>query len=362
MAFHFACFGGGTPYLDDYARRKFKDPKPIAPYSFLSALPKRLLSHPNGGALAVVGHIDRAWSYSFKWGQAGKQTKAMESVVYQLLRGKTLGEAMDYMNLRYAEIAVMLNTAQDESRYSKVDAYQLAGLWTANNDARGFTIIGDPAVRLPFASVKDKPIERTSIEAVSKREGDVPAVMVPQSMPGGEGVEEATSMGTPTQPGSRALRQSAAGYAAQPQTVLDAWVIMSQRYEDVDVEEFGIKEDLAEKAKEIYESMTTALTQTTSLLAKFAEDITGMDIVTYVSEDMQNMDYEGGFTEGAKKRAYTHISIDGDTEVCVPMNAGELDETLWEIHNEMVNQAMVNRMEMVKAAAEILTNLMGVSK
>jgi hypothetical protein len=362
MAFHFACFGGGTPYLDDYSKRKFKEPEPIAPYAFLSSLPKRMLSHPNGGALAIVGHIDRAWSYSFKWGEVGKQTKAMRSVLYQLLRGKTLGEAMDYMNLRYAEIAVMLNTAQSESRYSKVDAYKLAGLWTASNDARGFTVIGDPAVRLPLVDVDEKPVDRTAIEAVVQRDGEVAAVMVRSAVPGDMGSEDTSFVPPPAQPETKAVPPSDVGYAVPSATVLDAWVAMSQRYEDTDVEAFGIRDDLADKAKEIFESMTTALTSMTKRLAELADDVSGLDVVTYVSEDMESLEYKGGFTEGAQKRAFTHISIDGDTNVCVPMSAGELDETLWMIHNEMVHQAMINRMEMVKTAAEMLTNLMGMSK
>jgi hypothetical protein len=55
----------------------------------------------------------------------------------------------------------------------------------------------------------------------------------------------------------------------------------------------------------------------------------------------------------------THISADGDTQVCVPMDAGELDETLWAIHTDMVNQAMANRTAMMKAVADSLIGLLG---
>ena len=71
VAVLFACFGGGTPYWDDYAVAQDKQRQALAHRAFLAALPRRMLSHPRGGALAVIAHVERAWGYSFKWAGDG---------------------------------------------------------------------------------------------------------------------------------------------------------------------------------------------------------------------------------------------------------------------------------------------------
>ena len=361
IAFHFACFGAGTPQYDDYSKRKFTTPQPIAPYSFLSTLPKKLLCHPNGGALAVIGHIDRAWSYSIKWGDAGGQTEAFKGVLFKLFKGKTIGEAMDYLNLRYAEIATMLNTAQSSSRYETIDEYKLAGLWTANNDARGYTIIGDPAVKTANVFEKSTEQQLSEISIQDLPTGDVPVILVGEDILDRDS-EMSIQVGPDMNEYLTDILTDTSDYRGTQLSVLESWVALSQRFDEEEIEAYGLRDDVTVKAKEIYTAMTKALSGIASRLAELADDVSGLEVETYVSSDMGNLTYEGGFNEGAQKRAITHINIDGDTQSCVPMSAGELDESLWLIHNHMVEQAMKNRLEMVKAATEMLANLISPPK
>lgn len=146
VAFFFACYGNGTPDLDDFAPEG-GDAGRIAPSPFVARLPMKLLSR---GALAVIGHVDRAWGWSFTWPKVGAQIEVFRATMERMMEGQTVGFAVDYFNERYAGISTELTSELQKRRRGKMNDTTVAGLWTANHDARNYTILGDPAVRLVF--------------------------------------------------------------------------------------------------------------------------------------------------------------------------------------------------------------------
>jgi hypothetical protein len=157
IAFHFACFGGGTPQFYDFEQptalvpQSSDERRRIAARPFVANLPKRLLGHPKGGALAVVSHVDRAWSYSYRLGETA-QTAVFEDTLTRLFRGQPLGWALEYFNTRYAELAADLSSELTQLHWQRDrQPFELAARWTENHDARNYVVLGDPAVRVAVA-------------------------------------------------------------------------------------------------------------------------------------------------------------------------------------------------------------------
>jgi hypothetical protein len=149
VVFSFACFGAGTPHVSDYPGSP-DGGETVAAVGFTASLPQRLLGASAGGALAFVGHVDRAWSCSFLWKGLAAQVTPFQSTLLALMDGVRLGSAMESLTSRYAEIATELTHRLGElRRYGKrIDDADLVGLWTATHDARAYVVLGDPAVRV----------------------------------------------------------------------------------------------------------------------------------------------------------------------------------------------------------------------
>ena len=145
--FLFACYGGGCPQFDTYSRLPDGTAKQIAAAAIVARLPQRLLAR---GALAVVAHIDRAWSYSFQVGRGAPQVQEFRDVLVRVMKGERIGACTDQFNLRWAVLSAELSDLlhQKEALPGQVSDAALANRWVARDDARNYLTLGDPAVRL----------------------------------------------------------------------------------------------------------------------------------------------------------------------------------------------------------------------
>ncbi len=322
MAFFFACYGAGTPREDQFAFRLYGDPQraQIAPRPFLAALPQRLLGHPQGSFLAVVGHVDRAWGYSFAWPGAGEQTTTFEEVIAQVMEGRPVGLALDPLNGRYAEIASDLSQMMEDLHFEvPVDETALAALWTANNDARAYLLLGDPAVRLPLADSQEE-ARRSTVKVET------------MTLPPDE--DEL--------PSSSPLKAQ-----AEEETMACDEVAYALRLD---------RESLGQTLRDFVTRVKDALEET-------ARDLSSMEVITYTADDLGDVRYEGGRFQGRtlRKRAWTRVAFDGDVVSIVPQGDAP-SRALWEMHLAMVREAQRNRAEFLQMLGELAVNLVDLLK
>jgi len=152
VTFHLACHSGGTPVWDSF-RPPEAEPKRLAQNPFVAALPQRLLG--DAGALAVIAHVDRAWTTSFDWAPQDEQPDpgAFQETVLPLVYGHRVGDATEGLGAFYGQLAAHVKETWDLERSPTIartrsDPTHIARLWRATNDIRSFVVFGDPAVRV----------------------------------------------------------------------------------------------------------------------------------------------------------------------------------------------------------------------
>jgi hypothetical protein len=179
MWFCVACFGAGTPAASVYhswlsllakegAHEGRLDavlkslPKPgEAP--FVAALPQAALANPDG-PLAVIGHVDLAWTYAFSGGKGLTESRRWRilSAVKVLVNGSRAGVGLDALMRFYRETTDTLRAsyqaetdARTWNRPDPTDPKDRGHLWMLSNDLRGYVLLGDPAARLPLRRPTD---------------------------------------------------------------------------------------------------------------------------------------------------------------------------------------------------------------
>ncbi|TSC33930.1 hypothetical protein [Corallococcus sp. Z5C101001] len=166
----FACFSAGTPTRSAYAPW-LRDLPSVTPNAsrvvsllpkpgerpFVSALPQAALANP-AGPLAVMGHVDLAWSSSFNDHGRGRHARFF-GVLGALAAGHRAGAALASLIRATNEASIVLNAGYHEERRMG-DAGQLPRLppaerayqWLLYHDLASHVLLGDPAVRLPLAA------------------------------------------------------------------------------------------------------------------------------------------------------------------------------------------------------------------
>lgn len=167
IAFLFADYSAGAPAGSDYAGLgAISGTSTLASVQpFVARLPQRLLSHPNGGALAVIGHVDRVQKHLIENLGTDTPPPVFAEMLSRLLAGHPVGSAMEPFNQRY------LRTASDWASLGLTDALR-AGLSDPDRsrmvaeemdirnetvDVRNYIVLGDPAVRLMITAPSQKP-------------------------------------------------------------------------------------------------------------------------------------------------------------------------------------------------------------
>jgi len=93
----------------------------------------------------------------------------------------------------------------------------------------------------------------------------------------------------------------------------------------------------------------------------FVKDVSMLEIRTYTTPNDQIsvlLDEKADIGEIATQgkvtlRAYTQVGFDGDTTICLPTDEnGEIDRSVWGMHQAMVNQAMGNRATMLRTIGD----------
>jgi hypothetical protein len=180
----FACFGAGTPrhsafhpwlarlqehgeHPEDLASVLVSLPAEGEP-PFIAALPQAALANPDG-PLAIIGHLDLAWSYGFQdldKMSHGERHRRFHELIAQLVRGSRVGLALggSLMRARNQVQNELAIAAADEARAGHdigqgiVDQrVRLGHRWMVLQDLDGYIALGDPAARV----TADRPQART---------------------------------------------------------------------------------------------------------------------------------------------------------------------------------------------------------
>ena len=127
---------------------------PVGDRNAVSHLAQQLLGAAPGGALAVLGFVDRMLGFSFP---GGRPTEIHTAITPHhpgsdpWTAGRPCVAGFDET---YGSAVALLNDALERGRNGQqVDTVEMSSLWTVTANPRNVVLIGDPAVRLPAAAI-----------------------------------------------------------------------------------------------------------------------------------------------------------------------------------------------------------------
>ncbi|RYZ41264.1 MAG: hypothetical protein EOO71_12715 [Myxococcaceae bacterium] len=172
--FYFACFGAGTPVQSVYepwlktlvdARHQkpgvleqVADSRPVDGRPFVAALPQAALANEQG-PLAVIAHLDLAWTHAFQDVLTGQShVQRLEAVLSSLMVGHRAGPAFHALLQSTSRADARLRLRHETTTVAHAagtplpeDLVAQAYLWMERHDIASYVLLGDPAVRLVAA-------------------------------------------------------------------------------------------------------------------------------------------------------------------------------------------------------------------
>jgi hypothetical protein len=170
-----ACFGAGSPTASAYhpwlveleAHGGFHgDPAAVLAgipreRPFVARLPQQALANPEG-PLGFLGHVDLAWTYSFRELDGGPSSRPGKfvGVLRSILKRDRVGVGFRELYRFFEQTNTELTALESDVKAGRIasDGALLARrshLWMLREDLSAYVLLGDPAVRLPLSDAMD---------------------------------------------------------------------------------------------------------------------------------------------------------------------------------------------------------------
>ena len=362
----FACFGAGTPDISEYAHwlsnlkglGKFSGSLSSVMHSlpqgrdkpFIAALPKAVLANPDG-PLAVVGHVDLAWSYSFqdmdKKQDQGRHRR-FQNVYRWATKGHNIGYALTTLFAHRADIQTEITISEDMRMRERElgeeipdDRLRMGHRWMLHQDLDGYVLLGDPAAHMAVNPKSPETASDSWHQPRPRSYADLGIEIVttpPAEKPEEKPEEKPAPVQEPTQ-------------AQTPATDEAMDFGLFGRDKDKDEDKRESKGEDRETDKDERPGFLARITQSLSnALGNFVEDAATLEVKTFIADNLSVRD-SARLADNPDVRlfALTRSKLDGDIEQVWSSTAVDADNReLRTLHLEMVKQAESHRYELLR--------------